>query len=162
MRVILMQVKNATVSQIEVFINMLEAGRETVGGVASLAAKLPYAAVSSQRQLAQQIPYASIRSQAVFGKPSQDVLPSNAGQTWLHARSQNLRSLQAAPQEPYFDVNGDGSFNAMDYKLFVQLSVAWTGVYAGGALEWLQRFKQLTKQPTLADWQLQSTDPDFL
>jgi hypothetical protein len=78
------------------------------------------------------------------------------------ARDTRLRALQVASAEtPYFDVNGDGVFDAADYILFVQLGLAWSNDFADAG-PWLQEFRRLTGSSDVSDWQLQSTDPDFM
>ena len=69
---------------------------------------------------------------------------------------------QAADATPLFDVNGDGIFSAADYALLVQLGLAWSNDFGSNAEPWLQEFRRLTGSTQLTDWQLQSTDPDFM
>lgn len=72
------------------------------------------------------------------------------------------RELLDAASRPFFDVDGDGKFSAADYVMLGQLSVLWTNEYADDASPWLQAFEGLNNGSAISDWQLQSTDPDFM
>jgi hypothetical protein len=156
-----MQAKNATVSRIDVFVNLLEAGGTAVKDATSVAAQVPFAVIPAQRRLTQAIPDRVILSEAPKNWQLR-ALGSTDNQAQLHRPAHSPRFLKEAPQGPYFDVDGDGAFSALDYMLFVQLSVAWSGTYATDASKWLQKFQQLTNLSSITYWQLQSTDPDFL
>lgn len=57
---------------------------------------------------------------------------------------------------------GDGVFSATDYVVLMHLGLRWTNSYAFNAQPWLEAFKNVTGRSEVTDWQLQSTDPDWL
>jgi hypothetical protein len=77
---------------------------------------------------------------------------------WLR----KLEQEESSQLLPPFDVNGDGKFSPADYVTLMHLGLLWTNSYANDAAPWLEAFKNITQKSEVTNWQLQSTDPEFL
>lgn len=145
LKVHMVQALAAGTGNLDTQINVLQTARASTANAASVASDIPYTvqASSSRRRALQQ----------------QRALPSQK-QVSMALPHRDLRAASAST--PYFDVTGDGAFNADDYIALVRLGLAWTNEYADGAAPWLSAFEQLVGGGGISDWQLQSTDPDFM
>ena len=151
-----LQVQGAGSSNFAAAINTLQTATKSSDSILSVAAQIPFATVpDSRRRLASTSPTSA--APTISALHQSRIIRS---QLDLSGSARSL--LVASPATPYFDVNGDGVFTAADYVLLLKLGLAWSNEYAADASPWLARFRALNGGAAVSDWQLQSTDPDFM
>ena len=151
-----LQVRGAGSSNFAAAINTLQTATKSTDSILSVAAQIPFATVpDSGRRLASTSPTYAAHNTSTLHQSR-----TIRSQQDLSGSARSL--LVASPATPYFDVNGDGAFTAADYVLLLKLGLAWSNEYAADASPWLARFRELTGGAAVSDWQLQSTDPDFM